>query len=483
MDPIAVYRAAGYPAVAVRTEDEDSVRRALVSPQTATFSARGRLVGHDGRIIQEPCAAAQAFAWAADGEGRVLVVLDLQHVIQNGPIYRALLDVIQGCKARGSMIVMVAPAWTLPAELAHYVPVIDWDLPGADARLAVFRDLAVQAGQQIDDPSCLAGASAGLTLEETESAGALSLVETGTLDPNVIQREKCRRLRSTGYLSVESSAPESAVGGLGELRDWLHHEVAPVMDDPALRVRGALLVGVPGTGKSLSARVAGGILGWPVIRLDLSACRGSLVGQTEERVRTALRMVESISPAVLWLDELEKAVGGYASSAKTDGGTTLGAVGHLLTWLQEHRSPVFVLATCNDYTALPPELTRAGRMDERWFVDLPTREERVEIAAVHLRRLGCDESLAGTVADLSDKWTGAEIESCVLSAARRTRRIVTEDALRTAAAAVRPISRTRAAEIDSLRKWAADSLRPANRASSPAAQPLGRRNLKIGGVA
>jgi SpoVK/Ycf46/Vps4 family AAA+-type ATPase len=288
-------------------------------------------------------------------------------------------------------------------------------------------------------------------------------------------------VRQSGALEVSEPASADSLGGLGALREYVQSEVVPSMGDADLSVRGFMLVGVPGTGKSLAARVLGSILGWPVLRCDVSALKGSLVGQSEQQMRSALRLAEAVSPCVLYLDEIEKAVGGFASSAKSDGGTTLGMVGALLTWLQEHRKQIITVATCNDYSALPAELTRAGRFDERFFVDLPSAQERKEIAAVHLARFNVtDEAIADAVADITQEWTGAEIEQLVRSAARRTRRKITPAALQEAAADIKPLSKVRAHEITQLREWGKANLRAANTSEAVSAAPT--RSRKIGGV-
>ena len=163
-----------------------------------------------------------------------------------------------------------------------------------------------------------------------------------------------------------------------------------------------------------------------------------------------------------------------ASSANTDSGVTLGMVGHFLTWLQEHTAEILVVMTCNTYELLPAELTRAGRIDERFFVDIPGLSEREEIAAVHLRKYEVpDPACAALVAGLSDGWTGAEIEQLVRSAARRTRRAITQDSLVTCAADIKPISKVRAGEITALRDWGKANLRMAN--TPEVAAPIGRR--------
>jgi SpoVK/Ycf46/Vps4 family AAA+-type ATPase len=306
---------------------------------------------------------------------------------------------------------------------------------------------------------------------------ALAVSETGALDAEVVQREKLRTIKADGSLQVWPAARDGQFGGYAGLQTYLRAEVLPSMSDRELAVRGLLMVGVPGTGKSLAARVCGGILGWPVIRWDVTACKGSLVGETERRMREATARLEALAPAVVVVDEIEKAVGGHASSANTDSGVTLGQVGHLLTWLQEHTAPLFVVMTCNDYAKLPPELTRPGRIDAQFFLDVPSASERAEIAAIHLKRFGQSgaEAMAPVVAEIASDWTGAEIEGLVRSAARQTRREITEASLRESSRHIRPIVRTRASEITALRQWAREALRPASASETVTIQAPARQ--------
>lgn len=192
-------------------------------------------------------------------------------------------------------------------------------------------------------------------------------------------------------------------------------------------------------------------------------------------MREMLKLVEAIAPCVLWCDEIEKALGGHASSAQSDSGVTLSMVGTLLTWMQEHRSQVLTVMTANDHSKLPAELTRAGRIDEQFFVDIPNLAERAEIGAVHLRKYKASPELAPTIAALSDNWTGAEIEQLVRSAARRSRGNITAAVLTECAENIRPITRTRPVETAELREWGKKTLRLAN---TPAeAMPVSGRKI------
>jgi MoxR-like ATPase len=467
---------AAFPAVAVETAEEERFTQYVVSQfaekAVLAISAIGGLKDlRSGSVVDPSAQYAKAFAYCARQENTVLLVFDLQHIVNNAPVYRALKDVLSALKARASMVILVAPAWHLPQELEHDIPVVPWALPTREQLKAALDLVAQSADVAIENEAALLDSAAGLTLQEAESAFALSVVESeGRFDAKIVEREKMRLVRQSGYLEVSAPVPPEQVGGLGGLKDYFIHEVVPAKDDPALSVRGVLLIGVPGTGKSLSAKAAGAVLSWPVLRLDVSGLKGSLVGQSEQNMRSALKLADAVAPCVLWLDEIEKGVGGYASSAHTDSGVTLGMVGALLTWMQEHTTPVIVIATCNDYQKLPAELTRAGRFDERFFVDLPSTQEREEIARVHLARFSCDTALASAVAKMTADWTGAEIEQLIKSAARRTKRSITEESLVACARDIKPIARVRAEEIEKLRAWAKQSLRLAN---SPEDAPQG----------
>jgi SpoVK/Ycf46/Vps4 family AAA+-type ATPase len=271
------------------------------------------------------------------------------------------------------------------------------------------------------------------------------------------------------------------VGGLGRLKEYIQTEVVPFKSDADLMVRGILAVSAPGCGKSLSMKAIGAYLGWPVLRMDVGALKASLVGQSEANMREALRLASAVAPCILGLDELEKGIGGYASSAATDSGVTLGMLGTLLTWMQENRSPVLVFGTVNDYAKLPVELTR--RFDETWFLDLPTAAERKEIAEIHFMRVKCryDAACLDALVESTSGFTGGEVQKLVLSVARRGGRNSRPSLLIELASQIKPIAQSRAAEVHKLREWGLSSLRVAN-SEDDQGQPTMRlrRMLKSG---
>lgn len=465
---LKAYSAAAYPAVAVSTPDEERVTAQIIRdfPDMKAIwilAACGGLRDARTGATVENAQYPQAIVKAANQQDTILILLDYQHVIRNASGYRQLRLAFPALKANGSIVILLAPSWQLPEEIKHDVPVIESSLPSRQELAASLKVCSESVEASITDEKPILDSASGLTLAEAENAFALAYAEKKSFDPARILQEKLKLVRQSGQLEIALPADSADLGGLQGLREYVEAEVIPSLRDESLRVRGMLLLGIPGTGKSLFARVMGSLLQWPVLRCDMSSLKGSLVGQSEGNMRAALKLAEAVSPCILYMDEIEKAVAGHQSSGQTDSGVSSGMLGILLTWLQEHKSPIIVIATCNRYETLPAELTRAGRIDERWFVDLPTKSERQEIAAIHLRKFGVEtDGRAEVIADLSDGWTGAEIEQLVKSAARRHERKPTAEQLTAVSKEIKPISKVRADEIQKLRDWGKAQLRIAN---------------------
>ncbi len=361
------YYNAGYPAVALETCEE---RRAVECflrhwPDKAIYSisASGGLLVERGNKTQDVSLTfPKAFEFMSSKSEAFLLVFDFQHIVSGAGAYRSLLRYLPTIKSRGSMVILISPSWSLPQELRHEIPVIQVSLPTAE-ELRVPLTTVVDAQPEGEDINFneieILSAARGLTLAEAENVFALASNEG--FSPFIVEREKMRLIRSA-CMTVEMPRPIDMLGGLGQLKEYVQREMLPWRDDIQLMVRGLLLVGVQGTGKSLSARVIASILGWPLVRFDMANAKASRVGESESNLRQALAMADAIAPCILWADEVEKSVGGYQSSSVTDGGTTSGMVGMLLTWSQEHTSPVAMIMTCNDYSKLPPELIRPGRI-------------------------------------------------------------------------------------------------------------------------
>ena len=402
---------------------------------------------------------------------------------QNMSVVRRLREIAESLKNTFKTIVMISPMFQLQPELEKDLSIIDYNLPDESD----FSKLLDRIVEEIkDNPKLkvslteatrerLIHAMLGLTLSEAENVLAKTLVQNRSLDGDsveVIHSEKKQIIRKSGLLEYyDTQENVESVGGLDLLKDWLNRRALAFTDSarafglPA--PKGVLLLGVQGCGKSLMAKAISNMWKLPLLRFDVGRVFGSLVGSSEQNIRQAIRVAESVSPAILWLDEIDKAFRGSRSSgASTDGGTSARVFGTFLTWMSEKTHPVFVVATANDVQALPPELLRKGRFDEIFFVDLPSTQERKEIFRVHLarRKLAANELSLEKLALASGGFSGAEIEEVVVSAMFNVfyekKKIATEDLLKSIEQTV-PLSKTMSEDMDALRDWARGRARPA----------------------
>ena len=311
---------------------------------------------------------------------------------------------------------------------------------------------------------------------EAENVFAKSLVEKHKFDVDVILSEKEQIIRKSGILEYYPFNEQiSDVGGLDLLKDWMEKRTVAftekARDFGLPPPRGVLLLGVQGCGKSLSAKAIGALWRLPLLRLDVGRIFGGIVGQSEENMRKAIRVAESVSPAILWLDELEKGFSGTQSSGQSDGGTTSRVFGTFLTWMQDKKAATFVVATSNDVTSLPPELLRKGRFDEIFFIDLPSKNERIDIFRIHLRKRkrNPEDFDLTRLADATPGFSGAEIEAVVIeslyNAFDDTTEMTTDSIIKAAAQTV-PLSMTMRERIEDLREWAEQRARQASSAQA-----------------
>jgi SpoVK/Ycf46/Vps4 family AAA+-type ATPase len=320
----------------------------------------------------------------------------------------------------------------------------------------------------------LTKAALGLTLHEAENAFARAMVEGGALtaeDVAIVFEQKAQTIRKSGILEfVGSSGSVDDIGGLENLKRWLAKRDGSWLDQAEAwglpSPKGVLVTGVPGCGKSLTAKCTAALWGLPLLRMDVGRVFAGLVGSSEQNMRAALRTAEAVAPAVLWIDEIEKGFAGMGGPSG-DSGTSQRVFGTFLTWLQEKTKPVFVFATANNIDRLPPEFLRKGRFDEIFFVDLPTDRERVPIWRVHLTKrlssegaggkLTVDDALLADLAGRSEGYSGAEIEQAVVVAlydAFAERRPLEHTDLVRAIETMVPLSVTQAEQIRALRQWA-----------------------------
>jgi ATP-dependent 26S proteasome regulatory subunit len=370
----------------------------------------------------------------------------------------------------------------IPAELQPLTVLIDFPLPTRD-ELSVFITEYIDGLELPAMPKKIvaeaADAATGMTTHEVESAVCVAAVKSKgkTLDKQIIFEEKAKAVKRSGLLEhIPTDLTLSGVGGLVNFKSWLGLMSKPflnqtkAMNEGIDMPRGVLVCGVSGTGKSLTAKAAANLFGVPLFRLDIGRVFGGLVGETEKRTRQLIQLMEAVSPCVILIDEIEKALAGLGSSDQSDSGVTARLFGALLTWLQEKTSPVFLIATANQVDKLPPEMLRKGRWDELFFVDLPSQEEREEILKIHLHKTGKAlskfpnfEKLAG---DAMRGFTGAEIEAVVkkgrLVAFAEDREFTLKD-VAVAVSQTVPLIKTKRAEIEALRAWANNKAVAANK--------------------
>jgi SpoVK/Ycf46/Vps4 family AAA+-type ATPase len=328
----------------------------------------------------------------------------------------------------------------------------------------------------------------GLTTTEAENAFALSVVETKGIDAKIVAREKARTLKKNGLVEVvEATTALDDIGGLGLLKEWLTRragafsESAKAYGLPA--PKGLLIVGIPGTGKSLTAKATAGAFGLPLLRLDMGRVFGGIVGQSEANLRSVIQTAEAIAPSVLWVDEIEKGLSGSKSSGSTDGGTSSRVFGSFLSWMQEKTKAVFVVATANDVSKLPPEFLRKGRFDEMFFVDLPDALERAQIWDIVIKGHGRRPTDYDTVvlARACEQFTGAEIEAVFIDAMHEAYAEGKEPGSKEILQAMTntvPLAQLMDGQIAALRHWAKGRAREAasrSNASSPAGSRPSRR--------
>ncbi|MBN2505444.1 MAG: AAA family ATPase [Verrucomicrobia bacterium] len=410
----------------------------------------------------------------------------------NVAVIRKLKEIALHLKNSFKTVILVSPVMEIPAELEKEVTVLNYPLPTRDDLAAlldrIIEDLRTFKHVKIDlDPpgrERLLQAALGLTLGEAENVFAKIVVKAERLsgeDVHEVFAQKQQIIRKSGLLEYYASHDTFAhVGGLTLLKDWLGKRGAAF--SPEARAfglpapKGILLLGVQGCGKSLCAKAVATLWQMPLLRFDIGRVFGSLVGSSEENIRRAIAVAESVAPAILWVDEIDKAFAGARQSGGTDGGTTARVFGTFLTWMSEKHSAVFVVATANDISELPPELLRKGRFDDIFFVDLPSATERQEIFRIHLdkRRRNAARFDVAALARASPDFSGAEIEEAIVGAlfdafgAREE--LATAHILAELSQTV-PLARTMHEQIAGLRRWAEGRARSASLPRTAPGQP------------
>lgn len=416
--------------------------------------------------------------WYEDYKERSLLVLkDFHPFFKEPSIVRKLRDLSQTLKQLPKNIVLLSPVLQIPAEMSKDLTVIEMPLPHrSEISVLVNRASSVVPKEKSMDQQeleNLADAFTGLTHDEIENVLAKSLVSRGLLDKRLIHDEKKQIVRKSGVLEfIDTQGNVAPIGGLASLKKWLSLRKSG-FSTAARNIglpmpKGILLVGLPGCGKSLTAMTVSRQWELPLLRLDFGRVFSGLVGSSENNIREAIKTAEAVSPCILWLDEIEKGLSGSKSSGSSDGGTTSRVFGTVLTWMQEKRSAVFVVATANDISQLPPEFLRKGRFDEIFFVDLPNAHEREEIFKIQLHQYQWEIRDADFTAlvKATEGFSGAEIEQVLVDG--RYRAFAQETQLSQlhvveAARETVPLSKTMKDRIEEIRRWAVDRARPASK--------------------
>lgn len=444
----------------------------------------------------------KALQFVLDRDVRGLFVMRDAHPYQKNPEFvRKLRDVARRLKETKKTLILLASVLAVPPEMEKELAVVEFPMPDLKEITEIFernlRTAEEAFGRSLEmdekEKERVIDAALGLTADEAENVFAKSLVQKGTFDIKVILGEKERIVKKSGILEFFPTQEKMEnVGGLDRLKEWLlkrEDAFGKEAKEYGLPMpKGILMLGIPGCGKSLTAKAFASAWQMPLLRLDMGKVFAGLVGASEENMRRAFQMAEAVSPSILWMDEIEKGLSGTQSSGSTDGGTSARVFGSFIAWMQEKQNPVFVIATANDVSQLPPELLRKGRFDEIFFVDLPTPEERETIFEIHLKKRKRDPKLfnCAQLGKLSDGMSGAEIEQAVVSAmfdAFYAKEEVTNAHIEKALAETVPLSRTMREKIADMRAWCRTRARPASSAyeiaAAAAAVPDQKRNLDL----
>lgn len=420
--------------------------------------------GANAPTARDPMSALEQIDRAEGDE--VFVLRDFHECWSVVPVKRKLRSLAQRLKFSKKSILVTTPVSKVPDELKDESIVVTFPAPTAGELEAVLGQLTRTPGVRVNltpmGREKLIQAALGLTAAQAQRVFAKAIVADGVLDDrdiDLVMEEKRQVLRESEALEFTPVTDTIGdVGGLETLKKWLRlRERAFTREARAYGLpapKGIALIGIPGTGKSLTARMIGGLWRLPLLRLDVGALFGSLIGESEERTRRALRVAEATAPAVLWIDEVEKAL----AHGGLDSGTSTRVFGQVLTWMQEKTAPVFVVATANQIDRLPPELLRKGRFDEIFFLDLPTMSERKEILAVHLRKRGrsIQQFDVDRLARESEGYVGAELEQAIIDAMYvgfgDSREFTTEDISASLKRQV-PLSVSQRETVGALRQW------------------------------
>jgi ATP-dependent 26S proteasome regulatory subunit len=480
---------ARYPLLYIVTPEEEPVLQQLAQVAHHLIPQRQLLVWdlvrgwQDNSTHRNSIMGALGRVRTEEVEPTIFVLKDLHFILQyphnpsNAPVIRELKNLAADLKYTHHTLILTSHTLIVPPELAEEVTVIDCPLPdeGAIAQLLTEAVTPDQLRLNTLAKEQFVNACQGLSRTRIQRVLARALAAKGEVNAADIEsalEEKKQAIRQTGLLEFYAAqASLKSVGGLENLKQWVRLR-KDAFTEEARRYgipnpKGVLLVGIQGTGKSLSAKTIAHEWRLPLLRLDTGRLFGGLVGESESRVRRMIQITEAIAPCVLWIDEIDKAFGNISGSVDGDSGTSRRMFGALITWMQEKTAPVFIVATANNVRILPAELLRKGRFDEIFFLNLPTEKERQEIFNVHLQRLRPSrlrEFNRSLLAKQTKDFSGAEIEQVIFDAMHQAfaegqdgqrRDFVDTDILRAVEDTV-PLAAIARDQIEDLKRWSAE---------------------------
>ena len=435
-------------------------------------NSQSPVLNRDGEEIIEPEETLKYILNDRETSKDIFILEDFNNYIEEENVKFYIRSIAERARHTNSHAIVLSAVYKLPVELEKYVTVLNIPLPdrGDMEKTLGVVERQCKINLSLEMRNRMVDAALGMTSMEADLAFCLAAVkdDLGPNAPYTVSSEKEQIIKKSGILDFfPKNESLKDVGGMEILKDWLYKRQKAyekkARDFGLQEPKGLLLLGVPGCGKSLTAKSIASFWNMPLLRLDIGKVYQGLVGSSEDNIRKAIATAEAVAPCVLWIDEIEKGLNGVQSSGSTDGGVTSRIFSTILTWMQEKTSPVFVVATANNINLLPPELLRKGRFDEIFFVDLPTAKERENIFSIHLIKKGQDPSHfpMEMLVKISEGFNGAEIEECIKEAMFAAYVDNPENPVLKAAHIMNaitqtvPLSTTMKEQINSLRSWAA----------------------------
>lgn len=499
---------AGYPALYLQTHEEERaisyIEAAAKETQRQVYSwlLNQGITNRTGSKTNKLTDSEQPDQ-ALDQAGKlpqpsILILRHYHHFLESPAAQALLADLIPKYKATRRMLIFLSPILKIPPELEKMLSLVEMPLPTVEELITIVDSFASNVTKPTEDErKKLAENARGLTRDEAENAIALAAIRPNInkakgdkmiWDPEVVKHEKCETVKKSGFLTYYPATDADAlnqIGGLGFFKEWVQRRATIFKNwDEAMKFRcdipkGVAMLGVPGTGKSLGAHATAAAFGLPLIRVDMGAIFGGIVGQSEANARNVIKFLEAVAPCIGWLDEVEKGFAG-SSGGQLDSGVGARVLGTFLTWMNDKMSPVFIYATANNVRTLPPELLRKGRFDELFYVSLPNLKEREEIFKIHISKRGRAAKIGKTLdlkqlAAQTEGFSGAEIEAVVREAidevfyvrkqgneGDESKKDLNMFDLQQSVMGIIPLAKLMKDELADLDKWREGRTRPAN---------------------